>query len=72
MTLFKRVRIWVDHESVSTVANLYVAKAVRRVAIVDQDVISLNVYGLIRDNVTSCLDGLHSTCMDITTAVKRF
>ena len=72
MTLLRWARLWVDHENVSTVAELHVAEAVWCTAIVDQDVVRLNVCGLIRNGMTSCLDGLHNTCMDITTAVKRF
>lgn len=47
VTLFEWARLWVDHESVSTVAELDVAEAVRCTAIVDKDVVRFNVYGVI-------------------------
>ena len=71
MALIKRARLWVDDESVSTVAKLYFAEAVRCSAIVDKNVVRLNVCGLIRDAVTPHLSDLHNTCVNITTAMKR-
>ena len=73
MTLLKWARLWVDCESVSTVAELYLSEAVRCSAIIDKNVVRLNVC---RSNKNGCgevvLGGLNTTCVDITTAVKPF
>ena len=69
MTLLKWARVWVDHESVATVAKLYFAKAVRCSAIVDKDVVRFDVCRSIRDDARTRLGGLYNTCVDITKAV---
>ncbi len=72
MTLLKWACGWVDHDSVATVAELYFAEVDRCSAIVDENIIRLNICGSIENGVTTCLDGLHNTCVDIATAMKRF
>lgn len=72
MALFEWARLRIDAENVSTIAEQYFAEAVGCSAIVDKDVVRLNVCGLIRNGVTSCLGVLHDTCVDIATTMKRF
>ena len=72
MALFKWARLGVDDYGVSTVTELYFAEAVRCSAIVDKNVVRLNVCGLVRNSMKPCVGFLHNTCVDITTAMKRF
>ena len=68
MTLLKRARVWVDYESVATVAKLYFAEAVRCSAISDKNVVWFDVCRIIGNGIRTRLGGLHNTCVDITTA----
>lgn len=69
MTLLKWARVWVDHESVATVAKLYFAEALRCSAIVDKNVVRFDICRSIRNDVRTRLGGSYDTCVDITTAV---
>ena len=72
MTLLKWARVWVNHDSVATVAKLYFTEALWCNAIVDKNVVRFDVCRLIRNDVRARLGGLHNTRVDITTAVQRF
>jgi len=61
MTFLRWARVWVDHESVATVAKLYFAEAVRCSAIVDKNVVRLDVCRSIRKGVSFRLGGSLST-----------
>lgn len=69
MTLLKWARVWVDHESVATVAKLYFAEALRCSAIVNENVVRFDVCRSMRNDVRTRLGDLYNTCVDITTTV---
>lgn len=69
MAFFRGARVGVNHESVATVAKLYLAEAVRCSAIIDKNVVRLDVCRSVRSGIWFRLDGLHNTSVDITTAM---
>jgi hypothetical protein len=69
MTFLKWARVWVDHESVAAVAKLYFAEAVRCSAMVDKNVVRLDICRSIRNGVRFRWRDLHNTGVDITTTV---
>jgi len=69
MTFLRWARVWVDHESVATVAKLYFAEAIRCSAVVDKNVVRLDVCRSIRNDVRFRLSALHNTGVNITTTV---
>ena len=67
VTLLKWVCVWVDHESVATVAKLYLAEAMRCSAIVYKDVVRFDVCRSIKTGTRTRLSNLQNTCVDIAT-----
>jgi hypothetical protein len=69
MTLFEWARVWVDHESIATVAKLHFAEAVWCRSIVDKNVVRFDIYTSIRLGARIRPGALYNTCVHISAAM---